>query len=59
MDKPLNKIKEEPKNKNNNFVKDKLFGFLSDKKKLTIAKQNKELQTKLDVGSEDYKKNSH
>ena len=35
MDKPLNKIKEDPKNKNNNFVKDKLFGFLSDKKKLT------------------------
>ena len=59
MDKPLNKIKEDPKNKNNNFVKDKLLGFLSDKKKITIAKPNKELQTKLDVGLEDYKKNSH
>jgi len=37
-------------------LKDSLFSFLPEKKKLEIVIYNKELQKKLDVNIEDYKK---
>ena len=37
-------------------LKDKLFSFLSEKQKLEIIINNKDLQNKLDINIKDYKR---